>query len=244
MRFTKSAPLLLIAAVATSCVSFELGTIKTNVASTSEIVIAPELKALLQEIPKPKIVIRIPNPPSNVTEAERFNSYINVVEKLFVQQGYTVRDRALLENLMRSGNVYYKSIKDKIDTDLIVDILALRFDGTVDVHKFVNKTTQKEEPFATEQTYVQCPVASLECRVTIVDRGQLGGLFTLRASPADSREYNFYVDGFRQNLAWAGQESSGLFPVLRLLIETEDMKLDLTQVLTRRLIELLSGGRG
>jgi hypothetical protein len=243
MRIARFAGLLLLAGVVTSCASLNVGTVKTNVAAGSEIVITPELKKLLQDIPMPKIVIRIPSPPSNVTEADKFNSYINIIEKMFVQQGYTVRDRALLENLMKSGNVDYRSIKDKIDTDLIIDILALRFDGTTAVRTFFNKTTQKEELFATQQTYVECPVASLECRVTIVDRGQLGGLFTLRTSPADNQEWDFYIDGFRQNMAWVGQESLGMFPVLRIAIG-EEQKDYFFQVLTRHLIELLTGAKG
>lgn len=243
MRFTKIAGLILLAAVLTSCTSFNLGTIKTNVAAGSEIVLTQELKALLQEIPKPKIVIRVPNPPSNVTEADRFNSYINAIEKMFVQQGYTVRDRALLQNVMGGGNIDYKSLKEKIDTDLIIDILALNFEGTTTVHSFFNKTTQKDEPFATAQTYIECSVATLECRVTIVDRGQLGGLFTLRTSPADSQEWDFYIDGFRQNMAWVGSQAAGMFPVLRIVIG-EEQKLIFTRILTKQLIELLTGAKG
>jgi hypothetical protein len=242
MRFARIAGLLLLAAIVMSCASFNLGTIKPNTVS-SEIVLTPELKKLLQETPKPKIVIRVPNPPANVTEADRFNRYINVIEKMFVQEGYTVRDRALLQNVMGAGNVDYKSLKEKIDTDLIIDILALNFEGSIPVHTFFNKTTQKDESFATDQTYIECGYASLECRVTIVDRGQLGGLFTLRTSPADSQAWDFYIDGFRQNMAWVGRESTGMFPVLRITIG-EEQKLIYTQVLTRRLIELLSGAKG
>jgi len=241
MRWAKTAGLVLIAATAMSCVTFQVGTIQPNVSATNEIVMSPELKTLLRANPRPKIVIRIPNPPSNVTEADRFNSYINVIEKTFVQKGFAVRDRALLENLMRSGNPDYRSIKEKTDTDLIIDILALNFDGKVAVRTFFNKTTQKEESFATAQTYVDCAVVALECRVTIVDRGQLGGLFTLRTSPADLYEYSFYVDGFRQKMAWVDQASSGMFPVISLTIFQEATRLQLTQTLTENLIGLLSG---
>jgi hypothetical protein len=242
MRFVKIAIVVLLTAILSSCAGFYIGNVKPNVEANNEIVITPELKALLQAIPKPKIVIRVSNPPTSVTEAEKFNSYINEIEKVFLQKGYTVRDRALLENLMRGGNIDYKGIKDKIDTDLIIDILALNFDKSIQARTFFNKTTQKEEPFATELTYVECGIATLECRLTIVDRGQLGGLFTLRTSPCDLRgeDLRFSVDGFRQNLAWAGREASGMFPVLRAPIESEEQKRLYTQYLTNRLIALLS----
>lgn len=242
MRFIKIAAVALLIAVLSSCAQLFIGNAKTNVEANNEIIITPELKALLRAVPKPKIVIRVANPSTNVTEADRFNSYINEIEKVFLQKGYTVRDRALLENLMRGGNIDYKGIKDKIDTDLIIDILALNFDNSTQAHTFYNKTTQKEEPFATALTYIECGIATLECRVTIVNRGQLGGLFTLRTSPCDiqAEEARFYVDGFRQKMAWVGREASGMFPVLRATIEDEGGKRSYTQYLTNRLIALLS----
>ena len=242
MRFAKIAGIVLLAAFCSACSQLYLGNIKTNIGASDEIVSTPELKNMLQVIPKPKVVIRVTNPPNAVTEADRFNAYINEIEKVFIQKGYTVRDRALLENLMREGNVDYKSIKDKIDTDLIIDILALNFDNTVVSRTFFNKTTQKEEPFATPLTYIECGVATLECRVTIVTQGQLGGVFTLRTSPIDSMSSpDFYIDGFRQNMAWVGQEAAGMFPVLRYVITTEEVKRSFTQILANRLIALLSG---
>jgi hypothetical protein len=240
MRFAKIAAVVLLTAILSACAQFYLGNVKPNVAAGNEIVITPELKTLLQAVAKPKIVIRVPTPSTNVTEADRFNSYINEIEKVFVQKGYIVRDRALLENLMKGGNIDYKGIKDKIDTDLIIDILALHFDKSTVSRSFFNKKTQKEESFATELTYVECGIAILECRVTIVDRGQLGGLFTLRTSPCDTQDMDFYVDGFRQNMAWVGREAAGMFPVLRVPIESDGAKRLFTQALAKRLIDLLS----
>jgi hypothetical protein len=242
-RYAKTALLIFAASWAASCMAPQVGTIRTNVAGTSEIVQAPELKAFILQNPHPKIVLRVPNPPSNVTEADRFNAYINVIEKEFLVQGYTVRDRALLQTLV-GGNADYKAIKERIDTDLIIDILALRFDGTVAVRQFRNKTTGAEESFATDQNYVECPVATLECRVTVVDKGLLGGLFTLKAAPSDFGEYTILVDGFRQNMAWSGKAPSQMFPMLRIVIDSEDSKLSLTRALAQRLIGLLTTPRG
>jgi len=224
----------------TACAKPFVGSIKTNVAAGSEIQFTPELRQLLQDIPKPKIVIRVANPSTNVTEADKFNSYINEIEKMFVKNGYTVRDRALLENLMRGGNNDYQGIKAKIDTDLIIDILALNFDTLTRVHSFVNKATQEKEPFLTEQTYIECGIAILECRVTIIDRGQLGGLFTLKTSPCDKKVPDIVINGSRQYLAWAGRETQGMFPVLRYPINTDEERRFFTQALAKQLIDLLS----
>jgi hypothetical protein len=242
MKSAKFAAWVVLAAILSfsSCGKIYIGRVKPNVAANNEIVFTPELKELLQANPRPKIVIRVANPSRNVTEADKFNSYINEIEKIFVKKGYTVRDRALLENLLGDGNLDYKGIKDKIDTDLIIDILALHFENSVLARTFFNETTQEEESFATDQTYVDCSIATLECRVTIVDRGQLGGLFTLRTSPCDLKETDFSIDGGRQYMAWAGQEARGMFPVLRYPIENDSDKRFFTQVLAKRLIDLLT----
>jgi hypothetical protein len=243
MRYSKIASLIILAGLALACTPLQIGTIRTNVAGSSEIVQAPELRAFISQNPRPKIVLRVPNPPANVTEADRFNAYINVIEKEFLMQGYTVRDRALLQTLV-AGNADYKAIKERIDTDLIIDILALHFDGTVAVRSFRNKTTGAEESFATDQNYIECGVATLECRVTVVDKGQLGGLFTLKTAPSDFGEYSFMVDGFRQNMAWLDKQGSPMFPMLRIVIDSEDSRLQLTRALAQRLIGLLTTARG
>jgi hypothetical protein len=244
MKTIRIIGVLLLAAWTTGCLSTFVGRPKPNVAAGNEIVLTAELKTLLNEIPKPKIVIRVPNPRSNVTEAEKFNSYINQIEKVFIQNGYTVRDRALLENLMRSGNADYKGIKDKIDTDLIIDILGLEFDIPNPVKTFFNEATQKEEPFGSPQNYVDCQKAKLECRLTIVDKGQLGGLMTIFASRCDSENLEIYIDGFRQRMAWKNDVNMKMYPALSAPFQTEELKKAYTAVLTNFLIGQLAGKLG
>jgi len=233
--------MLLLAAWTTGCMASFIGQVKPNVAAGNEIVLTPELKALLNETAKPKIVIRVPNPPSNVTEAEKFNSYINQIEKVFIQNGYTVRDRALLENLMRSGNMDYKSIKDKIDTDLIIDILGLEFDISHPVKTFFNETSQKEEAFATPLNVVDCMKAKLEVRLTIVDKGQLGGMMTIFASRCDSENLQIIVNGFRQQMAWKNNFDGVMYPALSAPFQTEEIKKAYTGVLANFLIAQFQG---
>jgi hypothetical protein len=233
--------LLLVAAWTTGCMPTFVGQVKSNVSAGNEIVLTPELKTLLVETPKPKIVIRVQNPPANVTEAEKFNSYINQIEKVFIQNGYIVRDRALLENLMRSGNLDYKSIKDKIDTDLIIDILGLEFDIPNPVKTFFNETTQKEEPFATPLNFVDCLKAKLECRLTIVDKGQLGGLMTIFASRCDSENLQIIVNGYRQQMAWKSDFAGIMYPALNAPFSSEEIKKAYTGLLTNFLIGQLQG---
>ncbi|MBN2347018.1 MAG: hypothetical protein JXO51_11580 [Candidatus Aminicenantes bacterium] len=232
--------LLSLVLLFTACAKPFVGKIKTNVAAENDIQFTPELRQLLQNIPKPKIVIRVANPSTNVTEADRFNTYMNEIEKMFVKSGYTVRDRALLENLMRSGNTDYRSIKDKIDTDLIIDILSLNFDGVNKARSFFNTKTRQRETFLTDKTYLECALITLDCRVTIVNRGQLGGMFTLRTSPCDMVVQQIVINATRELMAWPGRETRGMYPVLRYLVNAEPERRYFTQILAKQLINLLS----
>lgn len=228
MKIQKIAGLALFILFLVSCMPYE-GKVKTYVAGESEIIITPELQALLAAIPRPKIVIRVPNPPSNVTEAEKFNTYLNLIEKTFLQKGFVVRDRALLENLMRTGNVDYQSIQRTIDTDIIIDILSLEFDIPNRVNSYFNETLKQSEKFVSPLNFINCPKARLECRLTIVEKGQLGGLCTLYSSPCDHREFLFILQPGRNLMRWP--ENTEWFPDLGVVMSDES-KRDITVQLT------------
>lgn len=222
-----------------SC-TFYTGIVKPNVSAKNEIVMTDELKALFQENPRPKVVIRVPNPPTNVTEAEKFNAYINTIEKVFIQSGYTVRDRALLETLLKTGTTDYKTIGEKIDTDIIIDILSLQFDIPNRVYNFFNKTTNKEERFLNDENFIDCKMAKLECRLTIVNKGQLGGVFTFYTSRCDVEDLDFILNPSRTLLGWIANKTGPKFKNLYAGMESEELKQYYTQVLAYSLINQLS----
>ncbi len=228
-----SAGLLLV-----SCMPFQ-GTVKPNVAAQNETVITPELRALLAANPRPKVVIRVSDPKMNVTQAEAFNTYINLIEKTFLQGGFVVRDRALLENLMRAGNVDYQSIRRTIDTDLIIDILSLEFNIPNRIGTFYNITTKREEQFATPANFIDCAKARLECRITIVDKGQLGGLFTFYASRCDQENLVFLVQPSRAMMMWPNNAQPAWFPDLDAGIQSDELRRSYTQFLTQQLMSQL-----
>jgi hypothetical protein len=239
MKYLKIVSLILSALFLFSCASYQ-GRVKTNVTEQNELVVTPELRALLAVNPKPKFVIRVPNPPSNVTAAEKFNTYINAIEKTFMQVGFVVRDRALLENLMKSGNADYQSIKNTIDTDLILDILSLEFELPNNVGAFYNITKKRDEKFATPENFINCQKAKLECRVTIVEKGQMGGLFTLYFSPCDSGQIVFLVTQTLDSMKWPNKNA--WFPQLTMGIG-EEIKSSVTQLLTVSLLDNLIQAR-
>ncbi len=237
MKTANVSALILFVLIFASCMPFT-GIVRTDTISKNEIVITPELRALLAANPRPKLVIRTPNPPTSVTELEKFNTYINIIEKQLLQSGFVVRDRALLENLMRSGSADYRSIQRTIDTDLIIDILALSFDISNTVSEFYNATLKRNEKFATAANYIDCATAKLECRLTIVEKGQLGGLFTLHASPCDGEGMAFFLQQTRALLQWPGKDGSQWYPALKAII-LDDQQRVYTEYLTKVMLSQL-----
>jgi len=216
--------------------------IKPDSQSRNEVILTNELKALLVDTPRPKLVIRVSNPPGNVTEAEKFNAYINLVEKALLTNGFTVRDRALLENLMRSGNADYRTIGEKIDTDLIIDILSLQFDVPNHFTTYLNETTGQKETFRFPDNGVDCPLARLECRVTIVTKGQLGGMFTFYASRCDVQDLEFVVNNGNGTMNWVGNPPNEMFRSLAAPIDTEEIKTFFVNYLAGNLMNQLLEG--
>jgi hypothetical protein len=216
------------------------GLIKTDSSAKNEIIITKELKKLLAENPKPKLVVRVPNPPANVTEADKFNVYVNIVEKTFIQRGFTLRDRALLENILKAGTSDYRTIGEKIDTDIIIDILSLKFNLSNKVTTFFNKTRNKQDKFLAENMYVDCHTAQLECRLTIVQKGQLGGMFTFFLSPCDFSGIEFILSPNKDSLFWPGGQQSA--KSLLVPIDTDEERSVATKAMTNLLIDQLLGG--
>ncbi len=237
MKNCKWVVLILAAATMVSCMArVRQGMIRYDAGKKNDVLVTSELRALLEKNPRPKLVIRVSNPPANVTEAEKFNSYVNSFERVLIENGFTVRDRALLENLMRSGNTDYQTIREKIDTDLIIDILALEFDIANPLKTYLDYKSGREEYFRYEHNHVDCRLAVLACRLTIVSKGQLGGMFTLYESHCDGLDLGILING--QYLRWSAAKNPQYYESLVQPIRNKDIPLMLTR-LSLALINIL-----
>jgi hypothetical protein len=137
-----------------------------------------------------KIMLRVPSAQTDATQqdANRSSAY-NVIEKEFLKKGYTVRDRALLAELLRNNpRATYSEIRDKIDTDVILEITS------------IERHVQKEKDFV----YVKNESAGMasvgsfvfkgwrfESRLVLVETGQVVGMYSFYILPG---ERHFYID--------------------------------------------------
>src|SRR3989339_1512457 len=80
-----------------------------------------------------RIVLRVPSGASGVTGEDTKSAFYIDLEKKLVQNGFIVRDRALLDRLLNTTyeDKDYVSIYNKIDTDIILQIDKIDLDEKI-----------------------------------------------------------------------------------------------------------------
>jgi hypothetical protein len=154
-----------------------------------------------------KVVLRVPMPQSNLAqEAQRSQSEndlaYNVIEKEFLKAGFTVRDRALLSEILRDNpDLDYTSIRDKIDTDVILEVVSLT------QHDF---TTYDYTDIETNQKgRSQMPLGvtgwRMEAKVVLVRTGEVGAMYTFFWQDTDN---DFVLDQANMLAHTAGNDGT------------------------------------
>ena len=202
--------ILVISAILVSCTGSGIGYVqeksweyKNDISKTNE------LKSFLDTNKLPKIVLRVPSVPSNVTQEEvsklnTYNTCYNEIEKQLMKSGFTVRDRGLLENLLKTGNSNYQEIGKKIDTDIILEIISLNYYVPNVKHTFHDKEDKSQHDII-DPNYIDAAGAKMEGKIILVDRGQLGGMFTLYLG-GGRYEFNYKGGKRSTSLSFVGND--------------------------------------
>jgi hypothetical protein len=178
----------------TSCAP-KLAVVKTQ-AKANEIIITPELKIFSKTNSNPSVVLRVPDPTSDVTKTEqkevfkKNDNIYNLIEKNLLKQGFTVRDRGLLNKVLKSELNSYADIGKQIETDIIIDILSIDFainnytnTATLKTDgkeiKIDNVTILKNGKEIGSRMPLNPKIAKIECKLTVVQKGATGGILTL-----------------------------------------------------------------
>lgn len=163
----------------------------------NELVVKPSLVSFLKSTPEPKIVLRVPVPQGNLTQEEQknseaLNSVYNVIEKELLKAGFTVRDRALLTEVLRNNpKIDYRAIKEKIDTQLILEIVSLTpWDYSTPEYKRVDTGAagQAQVPFKLIGSRIMA-------KLIMVETGEIGGIITYYSWPKDWECHFVFQEG-------------------------------------------------
>lgn len=150
----------------------------------------PALRTFMASGRTPSIVLRVPAPQRAVTQAGDLNQTYNAIEKELVRAGFTVRDRGLLEEVLRSSqNLDYRLIQSKINAQLILEIVS------ISAHHYDTRDYVRVDNHAAGQLQnAVFPIGGwqFECKVILVDSGEVGGIYTIDVAPAQN---HFVVAG-------------------------------------------------
>jgi hypothetical protein len=175
------------------------GTLSAVNTPKNDVFIHPELREFLRKNPKPSIVLRVPTATGGITtteseKIENYNSLYGRIEREFLKEGYTVRDRSLLEALVASGqNWSYKEIGEKIQTDIILEIVSITKNNldkqSMDIQTEAKFLKNFKQHTASQQIQTTDAIEALErhlvihhyiinCKIILVNSGSTVGMAT------------------------------------------------------------------
>ncbi|MBF8151618.1 hypothetical protein ITJ86_17095 [Winogradskyella sp. F6397] len=150
-----------------------------------EITTTPSLKEYLETNPNPKIVLRTSSRlnTDNVTEKEK-NSYLyNAIESELLKSGFVVRDRQLFDKIVTNSdnNNNYENLKEKSDTDLIIELTNLDRSIEYQTNKYYDtKGREKTSSVLAQKSYYG---ATIEFKVIMINTNEFAGIYKFNYVP-------------------------------------------------------------
>lgn len=148
----------------------------------NEIVTTQSLKDFLKDNKNPKIVLRVPNSSSDVASDENVNYLYNVIENQFLTQGFVVRDRKLFTQIINNdnNNINYKELKEKSDTDLIIELTKIDKELKYNTNKYFDKNNNEKVDINKDWMWYG---ATVEFKIIMIGENGLAGVYKFNYTP-------------------------------------------------------------
>ena len=151
----------------------------------NEITTTPSLKEYLSTNPNPKIVLRTSARLSsdNVTEKEQNNYLYNTIESELLKSGFIVRDRQLFEKIVTNSdnNTNYENLKQKSDTDLIIELTNLDRSIIYQTNKYSDSDgREKTSSMLASKIFYG---ATIEFKVIMINTNEFAGIYKFNYVP-------------------------------------------------------------
>ena len=198
--------LIILTALFQSCGSYKTftGTVQHDASKNNEVTKSIEFKSYLESRDKIRFVLRSPEGFNSFPENEQkeMNETFSQIEKELILNGHIVKDRFLLELLLDKGDMSLQQVGKAINTDIIIEIIDIDFNVPNHIKNFSIKEKGINTNFDNWNNieYIDCRIATLQCRVTLVEVGNVGGIFNFYISGCDKGN-DFYINAYEQ---WSG----------------------------------------
>ncbi|WP_242132907.1 hypothetical protein [Aestuariivivens marinum] len=154
-----------------------------------DIVKTETLKSFLTTSKNPKVVLRIPQTSFAVTETENkkapkedYDYLYNAIENQLLASGFVVRDRQLFNQIIGNddNNIDYQKLKEKSDTDLIIELTKLDPKVLYETNKYYDKNdNEKVDKYRKRREYG----ASVEFKIVLINSNEFAGVYRFNFTP-------------------------------------------------------------
>ena len=179
MKKQKSLLLIILVIAITSCSSTK--NLKFS-QKPDDIVTTESLKDFLNTNKKPKVVLRVNESSLKITEDENNDYLYNAIENQLLASGFVVRDRQLFNQIIgnKENNIDYQKLKEKSDTDLIIELTKLDPKILYETNKYYDKNNR--EKIENSYTYKRYG-ASVEFKVVMIKSNEFAGVYKFNYTP-------------------------------------------------------------
>jgi hypothetical protein len=149
---------------------------------SDDIVKTESLKTFLSANKNPKVVLRVNDASYTVTEGENIDYLYNAIENQLLSSGFVVRDRQLFNQIIGNNDntVDYEVLKNKSDTDLIIELTKLDPQIEYSTNKYYNQ--HNEEKVESNFTHKRFG-ASVEFKVILINTNEFAGIYKFNYTP-------------------------------------------------------------
>ncbi len=171
--------LLLICLINLSCSSTKI--IKFTEKS-DEITTTNSLKSYLRANPNPKIVLRTSETAQKITDNEQSDYLYNAIENELLKNGFIVRDRQLFNQIVTNNenNNNYINLKEKSDTDLIIELIKLDPSVAYTTNKYYDSNGKERTESLTDRKKYG---ATIEFKIIMIDSNEFAGIYKFNYTP-------------------------------------------------------------
>lgn len=181
------------------------GNIQYDASKRNDIIKSDELNSYLVSRNQIKFVLRTPPGFEDFSEDEKleWNQVFGQIEKELILQGHIVKDRVLLNQLLENGDMSLTEVGKAMNTDIIIELINIEFDITNQVKNFAIREKRLNTNFSSWNNidFVDCRMAMMECRITLVEVGNVGGIFKFYVSGCDAGN-DFFIKVYEH---WDGE---------------------------------------
>lgn len=150
-----------------------------------EVYTTNKLSTFLAENKSPKVVLRITNTSTSLTEDENVSYLYSSIENQLLASGFVVRDRQLFNQIIgnNNNNIDYKKIGEQSDTDLIIELTKLDPSIVYETNSYFDKNNKERvEDYGTHERFG----ASVEFKVVTIKNNEYAGTYKFNYAPCIS----------------------------------------------------------